>query len=173
MFQQTVVAREVSGKIRVRRPGSREFVDLDASQGIPLGSTVDAKEGAVEIAAVPRAGAAPEKATFKDGIFRLSQSRGITSLTLTEQLAPCPRRGARAAQRKPKTRKLFGDGRGSFRTVGRYSAATVRGTRWLVQDTCAGTLTRVTQGTVLVRDNVRQRNVTVRAGGRYLARPRR
>jgi hypothetical protein len=134
---------------------------------------VDAKDGEVEIVAVPRAGAAPERAKFKDGIFRLSQARGITSLTLTEQLAPCPSRGARAAQRKPKKRKLWGDGRGSFRTVGRYSAATVRGTRWLVQDTCAGTLTQVRQGVVRVRDNVRKRNITVRAGGRYLARPRR
>ena len=79
MFQQTVVAREVSGKIRVRRPGSRDFVELDAAQGIPLGSTVDTKKGAVEIAAVPKAGAAPEKAKFSDGIFRLTQSRGITT----------------------------------------------------------------------------------------------
>ena len=57
--------------------------------------------------------------------------------------------------------------------AGSYSAATVRGTEWLVQDTCAGTLTRVTQGTVLVRDKVRRRNVILRAGRSYLARPRR
>ena len=172
VVNQTVVAREVSGTIRVRRPGSRDFVDLDASVGIPLGSTVDAKQGEVEIASVPRAGAAPERAKFKDGIFRLSQSRGITSLTLTEQLAPCPRRGARAAQRKPKTRKLWGDGRGSFRTVGRYSAATVRGTRWLVQDTCAGTLRASRRGRSLSA-TVRNRNVVVRPGRPYTARPRR
>ena len=46
-------------------------------------------------------------------------------------------------------------------------------TRDRLQDTCAGTLTQVRQGVVRVRDNVRRRNVTVRAGGRYLARPRR
>ena len=51
-----------------------------------------------------------------------------------------------AAAKKPKTRKLWGDGKGTFRTTGKYSAATVRGTKWLVQDSCAGTLTRVTQG---------------------------
>ena len=50
--------------------------------------------------------------------------------------------------------------------------ATVRGTKWLVQDSCAGTLTRVTKGAVTVRDNVKHTTVVVRAGKRYLARPR-
>jgi hypothetical protein len=66
-----------------------------------------------------------------------------------------------------------GDGSGSFRTSGRYSSATVRGTKWLVQDSCAGTLTRVVRGVVAVRDDVRRRTVVLRAGKKYLARPRR
>ena len=49
----------------------------------------------------------------------------------------------------------------------------MRGTKWLVQDSCAGTLTRVVRGTVKVRDNVRHKTVTVRAGKSYLAKPRR
>ena len=56
---------------------------------------------------------------------------------------------------------------------GRYAAATVRGTKWMVQDSCAGTLVRVTQGVVSVRDQVRSKTVTVRAGKRYLAAARR
>jgi hypothetical protein len=166
---QTVVARAVRGTVRVRRPGSREFVEIDAAAGIPVGSTVDTKRGTVEIAAVPRAGAGVERANFFDGIFRITQSRGITNLALTEQLAPCRR--ASAAQRKPKSRRLWGDGRGRFRISGRYSAATIRGTRWMVRDTCAGTLTRVTQGTVNVR--YRGRTIIVRANRSFLARPRR
>ena len=78
------------------------------------------------------------------------------------------RRLARKA--KPRTRHLWGNGRGSFRTRGRYASATVRGTKWLVTDTCSGTLTVVRRGTVVVRDFVRRKNVTVRAGKRYLAR---
>jgi hypothetical protein len=162
---QTVVAQPVRGTVRVRRRGSREFVELVAGAGIPLGSTVDTKRGAVEITT-----AAGERATFFDGIFRITQSRGITNLTLTEPLAACPRRG-RAAQRKPKTRRLWGDGRGRFRISGRYSAATIRGTRWMVRDSCAGTLTRVTQGSVTVR--YRGRTIIVRANRSFLARPRR
>ena len=78
--------------------------------------------------------------------------------------------GRAAAQKKPKTRRLWGDGKGKFRTKGRYAAATVRGTKWLVTDTCTTTTTRVTQGAVTVRDTVRKRNVVVRKGGRYVAR---
>jgi hypothetical protein len=48
--------------------------------------------------------------------------------------------------------------------------ATVRGTLWATEDTCAGTLTTVREGSVTVRDLHRHRNVIVRAGHRYLAR---
>jgi hypothetical protein len=48
----------------------------------------------------------------------------------------------------------------------------VRGTRWLVADTCKGTLTRVTAGSVVVRDTVRNKRLVLDAGERYLARPR-
>jgi archaeosine-15-forming tRNA-guanine transglycosylase len=70
-------------------------------------------------------------------------------------------------------RRLWGrDKGGSFRTHGRHSQATVRGTRWLTVDRCDGTLTRVTDGAVSVRDQVRHRTVVVRAGHSYLAKSR-
>ena len=102
----------------------------------------------------------------------MTQNGAYTELTLTEALASCSNR-ARLQSKKPKSRTLWGDGKGKFRTKGRYAAATVRGTRWLTQDTCAGTLIRVTQGTVNVRDNVLRKTVIVRKGKRYLAKPRR
>ena len=51
-----------------------------------------------------------------------------------------PKKAPAPPPKKPKTRKLWGDGKGNFRTTGKYSAATVRGTKWLVQDSCTGTL---------------------------------
>jgi hypothetical protein len=70
-------------------------------------------------------------------------------------------------------RRLWGrDSGGHFRTFGRHSQATVRGTRWLTADRCDGTLTRVAAGAVAVRDRVRHRTVVVRAGHSYLARAR-
>src|SRR3954447_25583883 len=156
----------LNGAVCVKRPGSGTCVPLGAGERIPLGSTVDARKGVVEITAGPN-----DKAKFYDGIFKLSQKGGVTTLTLTEALASC--KGASSAAKKPQSRKLWGDGKGSFRTQGKYSAATIRGTKWLVQDSCAGTLTRVAQGAVTVRDDVRKRNVVVRAGKSYTARPRR
>ena len=77
------------------------------------------------------------------------------------------RRGAAA---KKKTRKLWGEGKGNFRTDGKFSSATVRGTRWLVTDRCDGTLTRVTEGSVTRARLQKRKNVIVRAGKQYLAR---
>ena len=93
----------------------------------------------------------------------------MTSLQLAEKLATCAKASTSAGKKK-KTRKLWGEGKGTFRTDGKFSSATVRGTKWLVQDTCAGTLTKVSQGVVLVRDFKRKKNITVRAGKQYLAR---
>jgi hypothetical protein len=79
---------------------------------------------------------------------------------------------ASAADRKRKpVRSLWGrDHSGRFRTHGRDSVATVRGTTWLTQDRCDGTLTVVKSGAVSVRDRRTRRTVIVRAGGRHLAR---
>ena len=60
--------------------------------------------------------------------------------------------------------QLWGNGKGKFRTNGKYSSATVRGTIWLVEDRCEGTLTRVRRGTVAVRDFKRKKTVD-REGG--------
>jgi hypothetical protein len=164
---KTVVGRPVSGKVLVKVPG-KGFVELDATQSIPLGSTIDTKKGTISLTA--KAG---QTATFHDGIFKITQTKTTTDLTLNEALAKCPKKGAaHAAAKKPKTRKLWGNGSGSFRTRGQYSAATVRGTEWLVQDSCAGTLTQVKKGVVAVRDNVKRKTIVLRAGKKYLARPK-
>ena len=175
VFHKSVGVKLVSGRVGIRRPGSKQDVDLKGSDVIPLGSTIDAEKGALELSSVPRAGGTPQTAKFYEGVFKVTQSGSITNLTLTQALASCRSRGARAAaaKKKPSKRHLWGDGKGKFRTAGKYSSATVRGTKWLVQDSCAGTLTRVVRGSVKVRDNVKRKTVTVAAGKSYLARPRR
>ncbi len=170
-FHKTVVVVVVSGKVRVRVPGSSRFVDLTGTEAVPLSSSLDTKQGVLELTSVPRAGAAPQTSKFYSGIFKVTQRGAFTQLALTEPLAFCKRAGA--AAKKPKTRRLWGDGSGNFRTRGQFSSATVRGTKWLVQDSCAGTLTRVVRGVVSVRDTVRRKTIVVRAGKRYLARRRR
>jgi hypothetical protein len=68
-------------------------------------------------------------------------------------------------------RQVWGDGKGSFRTRGRYASATVRGTRWLTADRCDGTNIKVARGVIQVSDFPQRRQVTVGAGRSYLARP--
>jgi hypothetical protein len=172
IFHKSVVVKVVKGKVGIRRPGSKEDVPLTGSDTIPLGSTVDTVHGAVAVSSVAKSGGPSQTAKFYEGEFKVTQVGSVTQLALTEPLASCGRARS-AATSKKKTRHLWGDGKGSFRTTGKYSSATVRGTKWLVRDSCAGTLTRVVRGTVSVRDNVRHKTVSVKAGHSYLARPRR
>ena len=114
--------------------------------------------------------------TIQDYIQRAEQYlNGVTTLKLSEKLTGCPKgfqSSAGAAAVKKKSRKLWGSGKGNFRTEGKYSAATVRGTTWLVQDTCTTTLTRVTQGVVAVSDFAKKKTIVLKQGKRYTAKPK-
>jgi hypothetical protein len=171
---KTVNVKPVSGTVRIRRPGRRRFVTLTAEAQTPVGSSVDTRKGRISITAAQGAGKTAS-ADFFDGLFKLTQTKGrkpLATLTLTEKLS-CPKAGRAIAAAKKKKRRLWGDGKGRFRTKGKHSAATVVGTRWLVEDRCKSTLTRVTRGRVKVRDFVKKKTVTVRAGKRYTARAKR
>jgi FG-GAP-like repeat len=171
---KTVNAARKAGKVSFRPPGGKTFVALTAAAQIPVGSVIDTRKGTIAITAAQGKGKTAS-ADFFDGLFKLTQTKGskpATTLALTEKLS-CPRRGkASAAAKRKKTRRLWGSGHGRFTTKGSYSAATVRGTKWLVQDTCTTTLTKVTRGVVSVRDFAKRRTKLVRAGHRYVARKR-
>jgi hypothetical protein len=164
--RKSVAARALSGTVLVKVAGSSKFVSLDPSV-IKNGAEVDARKGVVEIT---RSDGGVAK--FYDGIFKLSDSGGVTTLTLSEKLTGCSKK-ALAAAKKPKTRKLWGDGKGKFRTKGQFSAATIRGTKWLVTDTCTSTTTKVTEGVVNVVAPPRKRTIVLRKGKSYTARGRR
>jgi hypothetical protein len=166
-FRRTVVIRPVGGQVRLRRPGAAAFETLTGSQAIPLGSTIDTKRGRLKLASAPAEGAPAQQAEFYGGIFLVSQRGRMVDLRLTETLGACRTRSA------PRSRRLWGAGKGAFRISGRYAVATARGGRWFVQDSCAGTLTRVTQGVVAVRSRSAGRTFLVRKGKRHLARSRR
>jgi hypothetical protein len=171
VFQQSVVLVP-QGDVRIKTPGG-QWVPLPAGGTVPLKTDIDTKHGSVTLTSIPKPGAPAETATFHDGIFTVTVKGGVTVLTLDEPLAACPGKGAaKAAAKKAKTRQLWGSGKGSFRTQGKYSAATVRGTEWLVKDSCAGTLTKVKQGVVSVVDQVRKKTIVVKAPHQYLARPK-
>jgi hypothetical protein len=165
----------VQGTVKVRLPGTNRFVVLDDDQQIPVGTVIDTTNGRVTLVAAADRSGGTATAAFYDGVFRIGQTKGAapgTTLKLVEKLS-CPRGSASAAAKKKKKRRLWGDGSGRFRTEGSYSSATVRGTRWLTEDRCASTLTRVAQGRVAVRDFVKKKTVIVRAGHKYVATRRR
>jgi len=174
---KTVNAVPKSGTVKIKLPGSNRYIELDGSQQIPVGTTIDTRKGRITLTSAADSKGATQTADFYQGLFRISQTRGskpITNLALVEKLTGCPKgRRASASAKKPKSRKLWGSGKGRFRTTGQFSSATVRGTVWLTQDRCDRTLTKVTQGTVTVRDNVKRKTVVVKAGRSYTARAKR
>ena len=90
--------------------------------------------------------------------------------TSQRQVACHPGSAHTAASSKKILGLLLGTAKGHFRTVGRFSAATVLGTDWGVRDRCDGTLTVVFRGVVTVQDFVLHKTVTVRTGQTYLAK---
>jgi virginiamycin B lyase len=188
-----VAARQ--GTVKIRKPGSGRYVTLDAVGGeVPVGSVVDARRGTVVLrSALDRAGRT-QTGSFHGAVFQVRQphgAKGMTELVLRGgSFAACvPARGAkrgaraatataaerrtghRTAKKRHVVRSLWGsDHGGRFRTRGRDSVATVRGTRWRTTDRCDGTLTTVLSGKVAVRDRRTGRTVLVRAGHSHLAR---
>jgi hypothetical protein len=167
----------VRGKVLVKVPGTSKFVELKNKTEIPIGAQVDTRTGTVSLISGV-GGGRTQSAQFFDGLFTIRQkraARSVMTLILGGGNFGVCRGGGSSAQsvgarpRRP-VRRLWGSGRGRFETRARYSAATVRGTRWLTQDRCDGTLTRVTQGVVSVRDFARRKTRLVKAGQSYLAR---
>ena len=173
---ETLAAAPQAGNVLVRLPGSTRAVALNDAASIPVGSILDARKGTVALSsALP--GDHTQTGTFHGGLFEVRQAagaRGMTDLVLRGPKPTCAgagaARAAAASTRRP-PRALWGrDDHGRFRTRGSNSVATVRGTAWYVEDRCDGTLTRVSKGSVSVRDLRRHRTVIVHAGDSYLAR---
>jgi hypothetical protein len=171
----SVAIAPASGAVLVRVPGASHAAALSSDASVPVGSIVDTRAGSVKLkAALP--GGRTQTGTFHGGLFEVRQptgGHGMTELVLRGPLPTCPAGGARAAAvtAKHPPRSLWGhDRHGRFRTRASNSVITVRGTTWYVAERCDGTLTRVTSGSVSVRDLGRHRTVVVRAGHHYLAR---
>jgi hypothetical protein len=177
---QTMAVAPAHGNVQIRLPGSSAYVPLGAAGSIPSGAIVDARSGTIVLSTAIDASGATQTAKLWGAVFQVRQSaagKGMTDLVVRDRphgcrgAAPAARAASVTPRRKRSTAGLWAqDSHGRFRSRGRNSVATVRGTRWLTRETCAGTLTQVTEGAVAVRDLRRHRTVTVRAGGRYLAK---
>ncbi len=158
-----------TGKVTV---GNQTFVP-NGSAPLPNGAIVDVSNGrGIELA--DKAGHEAEFYGLKDGVpskFVVTTVGGVIQLRLIGgNFKSCGTRttSSAGATKKP-VRRLWGKGKGRFRTSGRYASATVRGTWWLTADFCTNTLVQVRQGTVTVRDFVKGKTVIVKPGKPYRA----
>jgi hypothetical protein len=165
------------------------FIPLTQARQIPVGSQVDARRGTLSLVVATTKKRHTNSARLSGGVFSLAQqrsgpSKGLSTLALLENAfsgAPsyssCTTKKtgksvlAGIAKLNPKVLQTLSvsDNKGKFRTKGRYSAATERGTFWETQDRCDGTLTIVKRGTVNVQDFRTRKTIIVRAGHSFLA----
>ena len=180
---RSVNLRRTQGTVRFKLPSGRIVLRLALDRQVPVGTLIDATTGRVTLTISDGHGGF-SSAVFYGGIFIFTQTAGakpLATLTLAGAKPTCAAKrgtaGRAAARKKPKkqvtSRRLWGDGKGNFQTKGEYSSATVRGTKWLVEDTCAGTTSRVARGTVAVRDFVKRKTILLKAPHTYVARPKR
>jgi hypothetical protein len=169
---------------------------------IPANTVIDALHGTVTLitagvgghhaddvaAAARRHTVETQRGRFGGAIFKVVQAKsgrnkGLVTLSLVEAAfmgapshARCKRHksaDASAASLSSATLQLLhASAHGRFSTRGRYSAATVRGTRWTVADRCDGTLTHDITDSVAVTDFVRHKTIILHAGQSYLAKAR-
>jgi Ca2+-binding RTX toxin-like protein len=161
-----------AGSAAARAAASRRH-RLEDLENVPIGSKVDTRKGAAVLTSARNRAGDTQSARFSRGLFTVKQAArngAYTELVLSGAgFRSCRTKRAAASASKAR-RTLFGSGKGRFRTKGRFSSATVRGTEWGVRELCEGTLTRVRRGTVLVRDFRRHRTIKVRTGHTYLAK---
>ena len=171
-----------AGDARASQKGL-EFVPLEEARQIPVGAFLDTTKGAVRLRSAASSTGKTQEGDFEKGLFQVLQSgksKGLTDLVLkggSFSRSRCTVKAKRSLAdasarklRKRRVRRLRGNAKGRFRTRGRYSSATVRGTVWETTDRCDGTLTKVTRGSVAVRDKRRRKTVVVRAGKRTRGR---
>ena len=160
---KTVVVERAKGTVFLQKRGSSKRTRLGAARSVPVGSMIDATRGTVELTSTKnRSGSKRQRAVFYDGAFRVTQKRAarpVTDLTLVGgDFSSCAGAAAKpgvfgvTASRRAR-RRLWGRGKGRFRTRGRRASATVRGTTWKTEDSCAGTETFNRSGRVQTNAN--------------------
>ncbi len=178
---KTFNAQVVSGTVSCRPKGSSAFVPVSKPAQFATGSECDTTHGRVRLTTSAGTSGGTQAMDFFSGRFFITQpvakNATVTLVLSGGDFKSCGKtKGGHlpsdtAAGRKP-VRRLWGKGKGHYRTKGRYSSATVRGTYWLTEDRCDGTYTKVLEGVVEVQDVPKRKKVTLKAGQSYLATPR-
>jgi hypothetical protein len=178
-FGRTATVRTVSGTVLVKTPGSASFIPLSTLTSVPMATTIDTTNGTVQLTSAADRRGHTQTGQFYGGAFQLAQRRvhsqqrrgasvELTVLRLTDATAAmeCPAVTARAtAARRRHRAQLWGRTHGgSFAAETHDVVAGRNDPTWLTEETCSGTLVKVTQGVVSVENLHTHRAVLVRAG---------
>lgn len=188
VLDKTVAVAATSGAVNVRRPGQDAQPLTTEPLALPTGTRVDTRHGEVALTSAVDAHGTTQTGRFSGGVFEVRTAAGgyarliligghwascATKATKNASAARAFYVGGRAVhvakptakKKKKPIRSLWGqDDHGRFQTQGTGSVATVRGTRWLTEDSCAGTRTTVTRGAVDVRSRRTGKTHRVTAG---------
>lgn len=199
VIRKTANLERSSGDIFVKLPGTDTWVKLEKDALVPVGTIIDAADGYCVLTFANADGSLytgtfwggvfqilqgegnepyavlklrddefPGAPSQVDGDSSTASS--LAKATSIRGLVAAASGKSRAAAKKGKKKnKLWGKGKGKFRTTGDGSSASVRGTRWGVTNYANGTVTQVTSGVVVVRDLYRKKNITLRRGQSYFA----
>jgi Ca2+-binding RTX toxin-like protein len=176
----SALVRPVRSEFGLRLPVGQRFYKIEDPVKIPIGSTIDAREGEVRLGTARNSKGTRQEISVSRGVFKVRQQSGkrpVTELRLVGSLTACGR--SAIVRRVPKDQPVHRlatrvDKRkpGKYRVRGRYSIGAATGTAWVTEERCEGTFTRVRSGVVRVRDLERKRTRVLHAGESYLARPR-
>jgi hypothetical protein len=175
-----------AGPFQLRLPDGPRYFNLQGSIKFPVGSTIDPEAGTVRLTAATRASGGRQRIDVAQGAFRIRQRTGRRPRTELSLAGPRPRCNSSPSARAsgildaPSSRSILVDAKPPRRRSrpqrvevrGPHSEASTRGTKWLTEERCDGTLTTVLSGSVRVHDIGRDRDVIVRPGRPYLAAPR-
>ena len=173
---KSVKVSVVRGRVLVKLRGGRRFFRLRHARTIPVRSKLNTTRGMVRLISARNRRGHTQSGRFAGGLFEVRQgrrARGLTELRLLggdfSRCGPGAGASAERGRRRGVRRINARTRRGRFRTRGRYSASTVRGTIWGVIDRCDGSVNWVRRGSVVVRDLRRDVRVVLQAGDSYLA----
>jgi hypothetical protein len=167
----------VSGIVLVKLPGARSFILMGGLEQVPLGTIVDATKGVVTVFAAKSRGGRVVSGQAWGALFRITQKKvsgnWLTVLTLTGPAFTCRKGAADVARSRPRHRALWMRDPGFFETVGKFASATDHAahTKWLTEDTCTGTLLKVTLGSVKGSDFPHHHTFILTAHHSLLAHP--
>jgi hypothetical protein len=145
---RTAVVKPLSGVVLLKKGGS--FARLRRVRTVSIGAILDSQSGKVRVTTAANGKGKTQSGVFHGGRWQIQQKKGsaLTTLALVgdDGCSSAKSAGGVHAARRSR-RSLFGRAHGRFRTRGRHSSATVRGTVWATEDLCSGaTLTRAYSG---------------------------